>query len=241
MTSIDEGVQYTELFGVIRQYARFTVDDIGDRPKKDPSDFHNKALGLIADNYTPYGKLPMAETPELVQEVLEHYNYLFFWGGRPSLIGLEPIATIATWNPNRKEWALQMLNSIENALRKADSQQVSEKRFWIRTVRREKQRIELGNTYTRIYLVCPQKTPYLHKKTRTPPDRHSRVSSRKICSEESLRAVATCYGPTSSRISPGRDGDLAPPYLALTSWRCGYSSPFGCSSELHFGSRLPGA
>jgi hypothetical protein len=150
MTVMNEGVRYTELFGVIRQYARFTVDDVGDRPKKDPSDFHNKALGLIADNYTPYGNLPMAETPELVEEILEHYDYLFFWGGRPSLIGLEPIATIATWNANRKEWALQMLNSIENALRNADGQQVYEKTFWIRTVWREKRRIERGNHYPHV-------------------------------------------------------------------------------------------
>jgi hypothetical protein len=134
MTVADEGIRYDELFSVIEDYAG-----------RASADHNNKALGLIADNYTPFDNLPMEETLRVVEEVLGSHGYLFFWGGRPNLIGLEPIATIALYGRDKQGWALEMLDRIERALREADDGIVGERRFWIRCVRREKHRIRGGH------------------------------------------------------------------------------------------------
>lgn len=104
MTQWDEGVEYTEIADAISEYAN------GDG-------FHQfKALELIADNYTPFGNLPMEEMPQIVERILEQHGYLFWYGGRPSLGGLDTIVTVANWGHNKGDWGRNLLDRVGDAL-----------------------------------------------------------------------------------------------------------------------------
>jgi hypothetical protein len=103
MTSWDEGVEYTELFHVIQRYAE------GDT-------FHQvKALALIADNYTPFGNLPMEDSKRVVENILEQHDYRLWWGGRPSLAGVQTVVAVANWSGDRV-WGIGLLMKMLNSL-----------------------------------------------------------------------------------------------------------------------------
>lgn len=99
----DEGVQYTELFEVIRAYSGLDIHH------------QHKALSLITDNYTPFNNLPMDESRSIVESILKSHNYLFWYGGRPSLAGIDTVIAVARWG-GHTEWGIQMLWRIVEAL-----------------------------------------------------------------------------------------------------------------------------
>ncbi len=102
MTTADEGIEYTELFRVIEEYAQ------GDH-------FHQvKALRLIADNFTPFGNLPREPTRNVVSDIFRRNNYLIWAGGRPSLVGLEAIVAVARWG-DYIGWGLDLFLKVLDA------------------------------------------------------------------------------------------------------------------------------
>ena len=103
MTTWDEGVEYTKLFGVIQEYAE------GDR-------FHQvKALDLITANYTPFGNLPMEETKAVVEQIFASNGYLIIVGGRPDFVGTNAIVTVAKWSGDY-DWGFDLFQHISAAL-----------------------------------------------------------------------------------------------------------------------------
>lgn len=103
MTHADEGVEYTEIFEVIAKYANMDLNH------------QVKALSLVADNYTPFGNLPMRKTREIVERVLANNNYQIWFGGRPSLVGLDAVVAVAKWG-EEQEWASEVLQRILDSL-----------------------------------------------------------------------------------------------------------------------------
>ncbi|HEX8600736.1 MAG TPA: hypothetical protein VF952_19740 [Chloroflexia bacterium] len=103
MTVADEGIVYQELFNVIRMYSGM--------------DQHHqvKALDLIEQNYTPFNNLPMEETREVVEYIFSSNGFAIFVGGRPSLVGVSTIVTVAEWG-GYKEWGTRLLLRVLRAL-----------------------------------------------------------------------------------------------------------------------------
>lgn len=78
---------YPELFDLIERYGR--------------GDVHQQAMALelIGKIYHPYYKLPpMEDARSIVENILEQYDYLFWYGGRPSLLGVDAVLATAMVN-----------------------------------------------------------------------------------------------------------------------------------------------
>ena len=103
MTVADEGVEYTEIYDVIAKYADMDLDH------------QVKALSLVADNYTPFGNLPMQDTPAIVESIFAKNDHQIWFGGRPSLAGLDAVVAIAKWG-QQQDWASRLLQKVINSL-----------------------------------------------------------------------------------------------------------------------------
>lgn len=96
MTTADEGVRYTDLFEIIQKYAHM------DLPHQ------VKALSLIKDNFTPHENLPTEETKKVVEDILKQHGYLLWFGGRPTLKGIDAVVDVARWGSS-PDWGTTIL------------------------------------------------------------------------------------------------------------------------------------
>lgn len=103
MATADEGVVYSDLFDVIKKYARM------DLPHQ------IKALSLIRENVTPFGNLPVDDIKTVVEDILQQHGYLLWFGGRPTLAGIDTVVNVARMGSS-PDWGVTLLWTMIEAL-----------------------------------------------------------------------------------------------------------------------------